>query len=40
MSYFQGIQDTVESQATVKDIDFLQLDMNLVAGGVARQAQV
>lgn len=40
MSYFQGIQDTVESQATIKDIDFLQLDMALVAGGVARQAQV
>jgi hypothetical protein len=40
MSYFQGIQETIESQTTTKDIEFLQLDVSLVAAGVSRQAQL
>eukprot|EP01040_Poterioochromonas_malhamensis_P005875 gene5875-6317_t len=40
MSYFQGIKETVESQAVIKDIDFLQIDMTSVAAGVARQAEL
>jgi dynein heavy chain len=39
MNYFQGIKETVESQPTSKDIDFLQIDMSLVAIGVARQSE-
>jgi dynein heavy chain len=40
MSYFQGIRETVESQPVSKDIDFLQIDMTLVASGVARQSEI
>jgi hypothetical protein len=40
MAYFQGIRETVEAQQTVKDIDFLQIDMSSVAVGVARQVGV
>lgn len=40
MNYFHGIKDTVEAQATIKDIEFLQIDMTSVAAGVARQAEL
>ena len=40
MSFFQGIRETVDSQLVSKDIDFLQIDMTLVAAGVARQSEV
>lgn len=40
MSYFQGIRETVESQPTTKDIDFLHIDMSLVAAGVAKQSDI
>lgn len=40
MNYFQSIKETVRSQATTKDIDFLQIDMSSVAVGVARQAEL
>ena len=40
MSYFRGIRETVDSQPMIKDIDFLQIDMTLVAIGVAKQSEV
>lgn len=40
MSYFQGIRETVDSQPISKDIDFLQIDMTLVAAGVAKQSEI
>ncbi|KAJ1437467.1 dynein heavy chain, N-terminal region 2-domain-containing protein [Ochromonadaceae sp. CCMP2298] len=40
MAYFQGIRETVEAQQTMKDIDFLAIDMSSVAVGVARQAEL
>jgi dynein heavy chain len=40
MNHFKQIRETVEAQQTVKDIDFLQIDMTSVAVGVARQAEV
>ncbi len=40
MSYFHGIKETVNSQPVSKDIDFLQIDMSLVAAGVARQSEL
>lgn len=40
MSIFQGIKESVEAQTTIKDIDFLQIDMTAVAIGVAKQAEV
>ena len=40
MSFFRGIRDTVDSQPVSKDIDFLQIDMTLVAAGVARQSEI
>ena len=40
MSYFQGIKETVESQPSIKDIEFLQIDVALVALGVAKQAEI
>jgi dynein heavy chain len=33
-------QETVESQPVSKDIDFLQIDMTLVAAGVAKQCEI
>jgi dynein heavy chain, axonemal len=40
MNYFRGIRETVDSQPVSKDIDFLQIDMTLVAAGVARQSEI
>ena len=40
MSFFRGIRETVDSQPISKDIDFLQIDMTLVAAGVARQSEI
>ena len=40
MNYFQGIREAVESQPKMKSIDFLQIDMSLVANGVAKQADI
>ena len=40
MNYFQGIKETVDSQPVSKDIAFLQIDMTLVAAGVAKQCEV
>lgn len=40
MSYFKGIKESVDSQPVSKDIDFLQIDMTLVAAGVARQSEI
>lgn len=40
MNYFQGIKESVESQPVSKDIEFLSIDVNLVAVGVAKQAEI
>ena len=40
MNYFRGIRETVDSQPMIKDIDFLQIDMTLVAIGVAKQSEI
>ena len=40
MNYFQGIKETVDSQPVSKDIAFLQIDMTLVAAGVAKQCEI
>jgi len=40
MAYFQGISETVSSQPTTKDIDFVSIQVSHVAVGVSRQAEV
>jgi len=40
MSYYQGIKDTVNAQPVLKDIDFVQCDVNFVALGVAHQTDI
>ena len=40
MNYYQSIKDQVEAQPTLKDIEFLQCDVNHVSEGVAKQAEV
>jgi len=40
MGSFQAIKVTVDSQPTIKDIDFLQIDVAMVAVGVAKQAEL
>ena len=40
MSYYHGIKETVNAQPVLKDIDFLQCDMALVALGVAHQSEI
>jgi hypothetical protein len=40
MNYFQGIKESVEAQPVSKDIEFLNIDVSLVAIGVAKQAEL
>jgi dynein heavy chain len=40
MSFFQGIRETVDAQPTVKDIEFLQIDVAMVVVGVSKQANL
>lgn len=40
INFYQGIKQTVEAQPTFKHIDFIHLDVRLVAAGIARQAEV
>jgi len=40
MNFYFSVTETVESQPRLKDIEFLQIDVDLVSMGVAKQAEI